>query len=190
MQKQIVLSLLTTCSLLLLSTVGFAAPLFNGLDSASNNNKEDAIQILDMKEFNKKRSTKSKCFMEAKTDCDGIDMSGYYSSSNPQEYWKNAGDSFTTKPTHNSTPSTSYAPRNYNNTAQQQTTQAQQQQQTTQAQQQQQANQAAYEPKEHEKQQTQEQNSGNNSSSILLGASNSNSTNNQDANNGYGFVIG
>ena len=46
------------------------------------------VVIANAKDFNKQVSAMNACYLSSQTQCNGVDMSQYYWSSDPKAYWK------------------------------------------------------------------------------------------------------
>lgn len=201
-------SLLLGLSLLVLSCSGAAAPIFNQTSTNTGNGDSKAIKILNMKEFNKKRSELRQCSLEGKVNCNGTDLSSFYSSSNPKEYWKNVGSSFSTGQVQSfNSSNNNYSVKRYQqgNTGAGSSTQYQYQYQYQNQNQNQNNNQNQQNPEQENQnqpnasqeqnqpdQQSQENNqlSRNRSSILLSSGTDSKNNNNSNTGKGYGFVLG
>ena len=76
----------------------FATSIINTQTAQQKNTIEKgSIKILDMKKFSQNRAMMRQCFMAGKTSCNGKDITSYYTSSNPKQYWSNLGNSFASK---------------------------------------------------------------------------------------------
>lgn len=186
-------SLLLGLSLLVLSCSINAAPIFNqtGKNTADSNSK--TIKILNMKEFNKKRSELRQCSLEGKVNCNGTDLSSFYTSSNPKEYWKNVGSSFSTGQIQNfNSSNNNYSMQRYqqNNTGTNSSAQYQYQNQQNQEQANQHLPSASQEQSQPDQENQENNQSSNNQSSILLSGGTDSNNGSSNSGKGYGFVIG
>lgn len=199
LKKNFSSSLIMLSTSIILSSNIYAFSLFNEADDANANNKKGVVKIIDTNQFNKNLTARRKCFMSGQTSCDGVDMSNYYLSDDPRNYWKNTGSSFATKQTEylpartsaNSGANSNHAAiydADYSGYANYPTDQGANNNNSTATQGQAEQPDLAQEPQNNQsanQNQAQEQRGKTNSSSILLGAGDD-----SNANNNHGFVIG
>jgi hypothetical protein len=51
------------------------------------------VVVPNAQDFNKQISSMNACYLSSKTDCNGVDMSQYYWSNDPNGYWKEVNQS-------------------------------------------------------------------------------------------------
>lgn len=57
-----------------------------------------AIVVPNTKDFNTQISSMNTCYLNAKTSCNGVDMSSYYWSDDPKAYWEQVNQSLGSAP--------------------------------------------------------------------------------------------